>query len=317
MKNFVKNTFLGLKYWVWRENQKKADFGNPTFIEDFNNPHYRVSDLNLYSSDMITLKENVQVKEGKLLLHTWYENREFSSWWGTAKKTWSIGYIQYDHPVFPYGIWSVRCKLPGDPDAWPAIWLLRERHPEKETKIDLGNSHGVEDNVLFLPDWTNQRVELNWYVWFDQEVVGFVSGLDKSGRKITVDRPIPGIEGRRIYASPDHITPEVDFMEIMDRKIQHTVHYGYSNQVYRTTEWNVKRGKPNLNKEYEFAVELTKTGYRFYIDRVLTAVLSDPESISDSGAYLIINNAKHEGITQGDNSVFEISEVKFYQKSGD
>ncbi|HAQ20728.1 MAG TPA: hypothetical protein DCR40_16080 [Prolixibacteraceae bacterium] len=314
MANSFKNFCLGLKYKLWKENQKKVDFGTPTFTEDFHNPGYLVLDRNPYNDDMITLKENVQVIDGKLLLHAKYENRDFSSWWGTAKKIWSIGYIEYVNHAFPFGIWTVKCRLPDDKDAWPAIWLLRKRHPEHETKIDLGNAQREENNQLFLPEWTNQRVDLNWYIWYDQEIVGFISGLDKPGKKITVDNPIPEPEGRRIYVSPDHITPEVDFMEIIRGKIQHTIHYGYSNQVYRTQAWKAKRGKPDIKKEYEFAVELSTAGYKFYIDRVLTAVFRDKKAITSAGAYLIINNAKHRRVTSGENSVFEISEVKFYGK---
>lgn len=80
-----------------------------------------MSDRNLYGADMITLKDNVEVKDGKLLLHTKYENIEFSSWWGTQKKTWSIGSLDFKNNAYPYGIWSVKCKLPDDKDAWPAI----------------------------------------------------------------------------------------------------------------------------------------------------------------------------------------------------
>lgn len=315
MKDWLINAWLWLKFKLLKNHQKKVDFGVPTLTEDFNNPTWEVSDRNLYSADMITLKDNVQVKDGKLLLHVKYENKEFSNWCGTAKKTWSVGYIEFKNNIFPYGIWSVKCKLPDDTDAWPAIWLLRERHPEPETKIDFGNALKIEECVLSAPGWTDQRVDLNWYVWFDDTIIGFIAGLDKINLQITVDRPIPEAGDRRVFVSPDHIIPEVDIMEIIRGKIQHTIHYGYSNIVYKTSEWNVKRGKPDPNKEYEFSVEITKSGYKFYIDRVLTGVLCNKKAITQAGAYLILNNAKHGGITSGKNSVFEISEVKFYNKS--
>ena len=40
--------------------------------------------------------------------------------------------------------------------------------------------------------------------------------------------------------------------------------------------------------------------------------MADKKAITSAGAYLIINNAKHRRVTSGENSVFEISEVKFY-----
>lgn len=315
MKDYLCNIWLGLLYKLLKVHLKKVDFGVPSFTENFDNPAYIISDRDLYSSDMVTLKENVQVKDGKLLLHTKYENRDFSNWWGTQKKIWSTGYVEYKKDIHQTGIWSVKCRLPDDKDAWPAIWLLRERHPETETKLDLGEAVNQVDRSLSLSAWNDQRVDLNWYIWFNNTPVGFISAMDKSSKTITADRNIPDASGQRIYVSPDHITPEVDIMEIIHGKIQHTIHYGYSNQVYRTMEWNAKRGKPELKKEYEFSVELTRTGYKFYVDRILTAVLTDKKSITTAGAYLILNNAKLNGITSGENSVFEIREVTFYNRS--
>ena len=315
MSNTLKNTWLALKYRLFKDNQKKFDFGVPTDVLDFNDPKYFVSDLNPYQSTLISLKENVEIKNGRLLLHTRYENKNFSSWWGSGTKIWSIGYIECRNIMYPYGIWSVKCRLPNDTDAWPAIWLLRERHAEVETKIDLGNAQKTEDCSFILPDWKDQRVELNWFVWHENTILGFISAKDKLTHKITVDRPIGEMDGNRIFVSPDHITPEVDILEVIHGKIQHAVHFGYSNQEYRTTEWNIKRGKPDLNKEYEFSVELTKSGYRFFIDRVLVGVLKNKMAVSDSPAYLILNNAKQIGITAGENSVFEIIEVTFYDQS--
>ncbi|MDP3642955.1 MAG: hypothetical protein Q8S54_07150 [Bacteroidota bacterium] len=49
MANSLKNICLGLKYKLLKGNQKKVDFGTPTYIEDFHNPGYLVSDRNLYS----------------------------------------------------------------------------------------------------------------------------------------------------------------------------------------------------------------------------------------------------------------------------
>lgn len=142
---------------------RRIDFGSSTFVEDFNHPTFSVSDRTLYSENMITLKDNVEVKEDKLLLHVRYGNKEFSSWWGTKLKTWSIGLVECKKRSYPYGIWSVECKLPNDNDGLPAVWLLRERHPEPETKIDLGKGQKTAEHELFLPEWTNQRDELvNW-----------------------------------------------------------------------------------------------------------------------------------------------------------
>lgn len=314
MSDYFRNAWLCFRHWLFKRILRKHDFGNPLFTEDFYHPTFSVSDRDLTSPDMITLKDNVEVKAGKLLLHVRHENKEFSNWWGTKIIAWSIGSIDFKNKAYPFGIWSVKCKLPNDINGWPAIWLLRERHPEAVTKIDLGKGQKTSWNELFLPDWINQRVELNWYAWYENTVIGFISAVDRANQRITIDREVTGLQEKIIFVSPDHITPEVDLMEIIHGKIQQTVHFGYSSQVYKTDEWNVKRGKPVFNREYEFSVEITKTGYKFYIDRILTGVLTKKNSISEAPAYLIINNAKQEGITTGQNSVFEISWIGFYKR---
>lgn len=314
MTDVLLNFFLMLRYRFFRRFCRKTSFGQPFFTENFDEPGFIVSDRDLYWENMVTLKENVEVRNGKLRLHVRYENREFSNWWGTQNKTWSIGYVNYRNRAFSYGVWSVRCKLPSDTDSWPAIWLLRERHAEPETKIKLGRTVKAGENQLFLPEWTIQKAELNWFVWLDSEPIGFVTAADRAIQLLTLDKAVPETGENPVYVSPDHIIPEVDIMEILHGKIQQTVHFGYSAETYKTHEWNVKRGKPVRNKEIEFAVELHPNGYRFYIDRILTAVLTRRKARSEAPAYLILNNAKQNGLESGENSVFEILDVRFYRK---
>ncbi|MFH0889474.1 MAG: hypothetical protein V1871_09740 [Planctomycetota bacterium] len=295
-------------------NSKGISFGSPTFVVDFNNPTYVISDRNLYADDMVTLKENVEVKDNKLLLHCRYENREFNNWWGKAKKTWSIGSVDFKNNAYSYGIWSIKCKLPNDKDGWPAIWLLRERHAEAATKVNLGLGKNQNSRTICVPNPINKPVDLNWFVWCEDKTIGYIEGIDKINGLITVDRDIILVDGKRIFVSPDHITPEVDIMEVIHGRLQHTVHYGYSNTEYRTTAWNSKLGKPDFSKEYEFAVEISSDGYKFYVNGILTGVLTDKKSISEAPCYLILNNAKNKGVVSGADSVFEISEIKFYKR---
>lgn len=314
-QSFIINFFLKIRYRYFKSLMKKRDFGKPTFIEDFNNPSYIISELGEYNEPMVTKKENVEVIDGKLLLHTIFEDKEFEGWWGKKRKIWSVGWVDYTNNPIKRGVVSVKCKLPnGGSENWPAIWLLRERHPEPETKVCLGvgNANG---RVIQCSDIKSaKRVNYNWYVWFDDKIVGFVEDYDISKGTITVDRDLPKLEKEYVYISVDHITPELDVMEIIHGKIQQTIHYGYSIMEYRTIEWNQKLEYPDTNKEYTFSIDITDNGYKLYIDGYLTGVLTDKKSFSDAKSVLILNNAKTVGTTSGENTVFEIHDVKFYEK---
>jgi hypothetical protein len=319
---YLYNAYLKLRYKLFKKRLKKENFGTPSFVEDINNPRYKISHLDFYGDDMITLRDNVIVKDGKLYLHAKLENKEFSSWWGTAFKKWSIGWVHYQgipEVSNPYGTWSVKCKLPNGDDNFPATWLLRERHAESITKVLLGKPNSVIDSkTLYIENWKEQRVELNWYLWVNNKTIGFIQNKNKDNKTITIDNDLPSdimSSHNLIYVSPDHITPEVDFMEVIYGKLQQTLHYGYSSERYTTSGCNVKLGKPDYNKEYEFSVKIIKNkGYRFYIDGILTGVFNRKNAMSDSAAYAIINNAKNK-YAKDKNSVFEIISIKYYKPS--
>ena len=89
------------------------------------------------------------------------------------------------------------------------------------------------------------------------------------------------------------ITPEVDIMEVCKgNKVRHTVHFGYSNTVYKTHEIGSNIFKCD-NQVHTFAVAMSPKGYKFYIDGILTAHFKtkNKEFISNVPCYLIINNA--------------------------
>ncbi len=320
IKDWFNNAYLNTRYKLFRKWAKKRNFGVPTFVEDFNNPSYVISDNGEYNETMVTKKENVEIKDGKLLLHTKYENKVFHGWWGTKNKIWSVGWVDYTKKPIKRGVISVKCKLPKNyngKDGWPAIWCLRERHPEVSTKVNLGVGNTNGRTITCSDMFKAERVNYNWYVWFNDKIVGFVEDYDISKGTVTVDRDIPKLGNEYVYVSVDHITPEIDIMEIIHGKIQTTVHYGYTISKYRSTEWNTKLIKPDYNKEYEFSVEILDKGYKFYIDGILTGVLTDKRSISEAKSILILNNAKSTTVTTGsesDNNVFEILSVKFYEK---
>jgi len=106
------------------------------------------------------------------------------------------------------------------------------------------------------------------------------------------DRPIEGFTRQQI-------TPEVDIMEIIHGMFRHTIHYGYSDIVYRRTSMGRSIKKWD-NEFHEFAVDILNEGYNFYIDGILTAELrsKDPDFVTDAPSYIIINNAAHPYSTE-------------------
>lgn len=119
------------------------------------------------------------------------------------------------------------------------------------------------------------------------------------------DRSIDGYEKKQI-------TPEVDIVETIKGKFRHTIHYGYSDVIYRRTSTGVSICKVD-NQFHEFGVSLVKDGYDFYIDGVLTGEFrsKDPEFVTNASNYLIINNAAHPYTTEDTEMI--IKSIKVYK----
>jgi beta-glucanase (GH16 family) len=120
------------------------------------------------------------------------------------------------------------------------------------------------------------------------------------------DRKEPGYE--RVQ-----ITPEVDIVEICKGYLRHTVHYGYSNTVYKTHEKGSDIFKCD-NLFHTYAVVMSPKGYKFYVDGILTASLKSkhPDFTSYAPCYLIINNAASKP-NNDDQYDFIIRSVRVYQ----
>lgn len=120
------------------------------------------------------------------------------------------------------------------------------------------------------------------------------------------------------------ITPEVDIMEVIHGNFQHTIHFSPDSKHYSTDGRNNKLKYDD--KFHEFAVDLRKDGYDFYIDGILTGRFRGKGNIvDDSRLYLILNNAANRGDTDhkvGDNYRMEVRSVRVYKnefttKTGD
>lgn len=108
------------------------------------------------------------------------------------------------------------------------------------------------------------------------------------------------------------IIPEIDILEIIKYKIRHTLHYGYSDDVYRKYGTGSSIIK-NDNNFHEFAVEHLDNGYKFYIDGILTAKFrsTNPDFVSKDVNYLLLNNAADKYTVN--NTDFIVKSVKVYE----
>lgn len=122
---------------------------------------------------------------------------------------------------------------------------------------------------------------------------------------LKVGRLIPGYERGQI-------TPEVDIVETIKGKFRHTIHYGYSDIVYRRTSTGTAIIKSD-NEFHEFGVDILKNGYDFYIDGILTGEFrsNDPEFVTESPNFIILNNAAHPYSTKDTEMI--IKSIKVYK----
>ena len=110
------------------------------------------------------------------------------------------------------------------------------------------------------------------------------------------------------YGEHNFITPEIDIMEVIRGRFQHTVHYDQEVGGY-TTKGCHRRGLKWDYEWHEFAVKVTKDGYEFYTDNKLTGRLSCGTSWRRN--FLLLNS----GVREGDKDLrdFEVDWVRVYK----
>ena len=111
------------------------------------------------------------------------------------------------------------------------------------------------------------------------------------------------------------ITPEIDIMEAFksNKSIKHTIHYGYSDIVYKTDWIGTGVISKGDDKFHDFAVEILNNGYNFYIDGIQTGRFrsNDPDYVTDYPNYLLLNNSSDSYTTK--NTEFIVKSVKVFK----
>lgn len=155
--------------------------------------------------------------------------------------------------------------------------------------------------------WTSGMIDTRGKVEYRGGVWQIEAKLNCGWPAIWLLKPDFYIDG---YKS-SKIIPEIDIVESIRGRFKHTIHYGYSDVVYR--RFNKSKSAQMCDNEFhKFTVEFLNNGYNFYIDGIRTASFTsnDPEFVSNQPNYLIINNANHT--YTNDTSEIVIKNIKIY-----
>ena len=206
--------------------------------------------------------------------------------------------------------------------------------------FEIENADFYNDNSVWFEKesikLTNEGVSIVCYKdkkehtsWRGTRVTDWTSGVMTTSKTFTLSKGVWVVEAKICDSWPaiwllkngrpvvgydrEQITPEIDVMEVMKHRwVRHTLHYGYSNTVYRKYGIGSNIFKCD-NEFHEFAVELLDNGYKFYIDGVCTARYksNNPEFVTDSPNFILLNNAAHKYTTK--DTDFVIKSVKAYE----
>lgn len=301
------STLMNGCYTFQSLTQVPVDFGQPTYIYDLSKAN--VSNGESYAEHTVTLEENVSYKDSCVYLETKPYNKMYHFWDKDRFCNHSTGWIDFKNVESPaYGIYEAVITLDGKTGTWPAMWALHKRHYAPETAIKV-KVDSIKTNTIYVP-YPNP-IKINWVIMNNSDFLGYVIGLDSIS--VTLDRTI-NVNLSEINASIDNIIPEIDVMEVLSNgKIRHTVHHGYDRTEYALYHDGKYICYPIAGHKYKFAVKITPEGYTFYIDRIKTYELKNPNSTCDEPLLWIINNAILPEFTEEINSVMKIYSFKYYK----
>lgn len=161
--------------WVGQRPPVDGDWVK-TLDENFDGDAIDLNRWNIYTDNFWDKrthfsKDNVIVKDGKLILHyekkTGYHNDDPNDKKTVGKTDYACGFADtYGKWRQLYGYFEARVKLPKAPGLWPAFWTMPDRGPEagpqwKRSSIANG---GMEHDILeFLSGWGPYRYNLAFH----------------------------------------------------------------------------------------------------------------------------------------------------------
>lgn len=320
VKSYLNNLYLKLRYNLFKKWLKPFKEGEPTWQENWDNPEYEIEHGDFYGSIMYKHKDCVYLNNDKsdpeygLHLKVIAANKEFSNWNETKFCNWITGFVNYKKRFtdISYGRWVFDVRLPKD--SFAALWFLRYPHPPLSMQFEAYAEYS-EGKTIRLLEKPLKKPSVNWWVLNkSREIVGRVLNYSEKDNVIELyDFLSENIDGL-IYIGSDHITPEVDLMEVMtNNKVRHTLHYGFTNEKYVTHSVGSDIEKPDFSRDYKFAVDILPNKYIFYIDGIKTAEYE--VAVYDKPLYPILNNAVYSHVTDTSKKIddFIIKSIKYYK----
>jgi len=305
----IVNFFLRLRYKWFRKYVKPLKLGTPEWEADFTNDNFRRHEGD-DRGQVVSLKENVKIVNGELHLSVTPYNKIYSGWWGEKYFKWSRGGIDYAN-VFErvYGTWTTKLNIPYDSS--PAFWFMRKEH-YNDISLFKYTIDKIEDNVIYV----NEPIFDPIYhkVLIDNgKVIAKIKDYNLEENSIILEEPLIGYNKLFIYSNKHHIIPEVDVIEVIHKKIKHTIHYGYTQDGYRREDFGPYVVIPEF-REYEFGVTISDKGYKFYTDGILTGVITIPETISPEPCYPIFSiKLPDEATDESLERVMIVKYLKYYK----
>lgn len=316
----IKNIILKIRYLLFKEYIEPIKWGDPDWEEDWNNPSYVINTDFMFGGNTLSASyisnDCVEVKSNELHLKTIkLKTPEYRSHWsGNFTCYWKSAWVDYrdnNNVKSIYGTWVFNILAPTS-DMAPALWFLRPAYSPEELRFKCGVSK-IENNTVTLSETPERKPGVNWWLLDIDNVLGRIQSYDETNKIIIIDKNIENVNQTNVLISGDCITPEVDLMEIINKKFKHTIHYGPTYDAYRKYQIGPYMGKPIKNKEYEFAVRILPTKYEFFIDGIKTAEIND--ALSNQSVYPILGSAVN---SKGDLTLdsipdFIIKRMRYYK----
>lgn len=318
--NKLCNSMLSFKYQFTK--QKRIYFTGKKTV--FNLSNINNSDNGYVSKDdafyKVVSSDCTEIKSDGIHIYTKYYGKNVINWSTPETGTYceyKSSWLDFSRQVYSkaYGTWEIKLKY--SKYSRPAIWMLRERYGDMETAIEYKISgYNPSEKSINLASNIDKFLGINNLVYRNetdlkhQIDIGTIIKID--GNTIYLDKEFQYVENS-IWISRDNITPEIDILEIINKKYTQTIHWDLKLGTYDPYQLGSQVSKYSKNdwNYIEVAVKVSENGYEFYINGIKTTVVYD--GISDKPAYIILNNNVASDIPMNFESELIITEINYYE----
>jgi hypothetical protein len=288
------NWCYSVRYRLFKDHIKPKVFEGEKITVDLSRGNKLSNDYIVGNSElnMVFKPECISVENNTAKVFTIPYNDSVNNGWQEkqfcrVKSGWYDFYNTY--PIV-YGAWEVTFSC--SKRSKPAIWMLKERHPEPETSYQV-KVDSIKGNQIYFK--REKPVNYNWFVYSNTTPLGAITAILSDAIEISNNVPLLPVDSI-LTISKDCITPEVDLFENINGEFAQSVHWNTSLYIHKR-EWMtafVCDFEPD--KIYTVAVTVTPTKHTFYVDGIKTGVVW-ADTPSNAPSYLIFSNGTNlEGI---------------------